>query len=103
MSCHCSISTWRESPRTEISTLLKGCLKVAVFANIFQAIWLQLCPLLLFPFSSKTGDVSREPGGVGDGTFPWSWVRTTAGGWLSGGRGLGRSVLGSQSYKEGQP
>lgn len=76
---------------------------MAGFANIFQAIGVQLCPLLLFPFSSKTGDVSQEPGSVGDGTFLWSWVRTTAGGWLLGGCGLGRPVLGSQSYKEGQP
>jgi len=35
-------------------------LKVAVFVNIFQAIGVHLCPLLLlFLFSSRTSDVSQ--------------------------------------------
>lgn len=62
---------------------------MAVFAKIFQAIRVQLCPLLCFPFSSKTGDVSQEPEGgdwdpllelVGTSAEAGSWVAVVWGG-----------------------
>lgn len=75
MSYHCNISHWRESSRTQISTkkdmaqeqLGSGFGRdLEIFAKIFQAIGVQLCPLLCFLFVSKSGDVSQEPEGGGE-------------------------------------
>lgn len=64
---------------------LKRSLEVAVFAKIFQAIRVQLCPLLCFPFSSRHLVMFHKSLKVGIGTLLWSWwgpQQRLAPGWL---------------------